>query len=135
MLDESKPPLKMLNLIMYGATSVETNIKWNGYHFEFFQRCRGIHQGDPILPYSFVLYVYKLYHIIMQTVEEGEWKVIKVGKQGPTVSHLIFVDDLLLFGEAKPRQMQCVMRCLKKFCAMSGEQVSYDKTKVLFSKM
>lgn len=70
----------------------------------------------------------------MQVVEEGEWKAIKVGKQGSTMSHLMFAKDLLLFGEATPRQMQCVMRCLNFLCEISREEVSHEKTRVLFSK-
>lgn len=45
----------------------------------------------------------------------------------------MFVDDMILFGEATLRKMQCVMRSLNKFCAISGEQVSHEKTRILFS--
>jgi hypothetical protein len=42
----------------------------------------------------------KLSHIILQAVEEGKWRGIQAGRTGPMISHLMFADDLLLFGEA-----------------------------------
>jgi hypothetical protein len=76
----------------------------------------------------------KLSHIILQAVEEGKWKGIKVGKNGPMISHLMFADDLLLFGEATEEQMECVIDSLNNFCSMSGQEVSQDKTSVIFSR-
>ncbi|KAK2394949.1 hypothetical protein QL285_056723 [Trifolium repens] len=76
----------------------------------------------------------KLSHLIMHAVNEGEWRGIKAGRHGPMVSHLMFADDLLLFGEATENQMKCVMEILHKFCIVSGQEVSHEKTSVLFSK-
>jgi hypothetical protein len=76
----------------------------------------------------------KLSHLIMHAVEEGRWNGIKAGRHGPVVSHLMFADDLLLFGEANERQMQCVMDTMETFCSMSGQEVSIEKTSILFSR-
>jgi uncharacterized protein YbaP (TraB family) len=57
-------------------------------------------------------------------VEEGKWEGIKVGKNGPMNSHLMFADDLLLFGEATEEQMECMINSLNNFCSMSGQEVS-----------
>jgi hypothetical protein len=62
----------------------------------------------------------KLSHLIMHGVENGIWQTTKVGRNGPAVSHLMFADDLLLFGEAIDRQMIYTMNVLNKFCYMSG---------------
>ncbi|PNX92647.1 ribonuclease H, partial [Trifolium pratense] len=70
----------------------------------------------------------------MHSVDVGEWRGIKAGRSGPMVSHLMFADDLLLFGEASEKQMRCVMNILNKFCLMSGQEVSQEKTSILFSK-
>ncbi|CAJ2645411.1 unnamed protein product [Trifolium pratense] len=75
-----------------------------------------------------------LSHLIMHSVDVGEWRGIKAGRSGPMVSHLMFADDLLLFGEASEKQMRCVMNILNKFCLMSGQEVSQEKTSILFSK-
>jgi hypothetical protein len=61
----------------------------------------------------------KLSHMILQAVNDGEWKGIKVGRSGPSISHLMFADDLLLFGQATEQQMNCVTRILDQFCSLS----------------
>jgi hypothetical protein len=133
-LCEINLPTNLVNIIMHAVTSVETNVKWNGARSEYFRPQRGIRQGDPISPYLFVLCMDKLSHLIIHEVNRGKWKGIKAGRDGPMVSHLMFADDLLLFGEAKEEQMQCVIDTLNKFCNLSGQEVSQEKTSIYFSK-
>jgi hypothetical protein len=133
-LMEIKIPKEIINIIMHAVSSVTTNVKWNGARAEYFKPRRGIRQGDPISPYLFVLCMDKLSHLILQSVSEGKWIGIKAGRRGPMVSHLIFADDLLLFGEASERQMKAVIETLECFCSMSGQKVSQDKTSIIFSK-
>jgi hypothetical protein len=137
-LSEIKLPECLVNLIMHAVTSVETNVKWNGARAEYFRPQRGIRQGDPISPYLFVLCMDKLSHLIMHVVNVGDWRGIKAGRNGPMVSHLMFADDLLLFGEASENQMNCVMQILDTFCKLSGQEVSQAKTistRILFQGM
>lgn len=54
-------------------------------------------------------------------------------KQVPMISHMIFTDDLFLFTEATKSQMKCVMETIQTFCNISGQEVSSDKTNMLFS--
>ncbi|GAU34270.1 hypothetical protein TSUD_321160 [Trifolium subterraneum] len=124
----------LINIIMHSISSVMTNVKWNDTRTDFFRPQRGIRQGDPISPYLFVLCMDKLSHIILQAVEEGKWRGIKAGRNGPMISHLMFADDLLLFGSASVDQMRCVVDSLNLFCSMSGQEVSQDKTSVMFSR-
>jgi hypothetical protein len=133
-LQEINFPESLINVVMHSVTSVRTNVKWNGARSEFFKPRRGIRQGDPISPYLFVMCMEKLSHLILHAVEQRRWKGIKAGRSGPMVSHLMFADDLLLFGEASEGQILCVMDTLQQFCNMSGQEISQDKTSVLFSK-
>jgi hypothetical protein len=126
--------VSLINVIMHSVTSVSTNVKWNGTRSEFFRPRRGIRQGDPISPYLFVLCMDKLSHIILQVVGEEKWKGIRAGRNGTMISHLMFADDLLLFGEANEKQMNCVIDSLNTFCSMSGQEVSQEKTSILFSR-
>ncbi|XP_045810455.1 uncharacterized protein LOC123904892 [Trifolium pratense] len=133
-LTEVGYPLEWINVVMTSVTSVRTNVKWNGVRAEYFQPQQGIRQGDPISPYLFVICMDKLSHLITQGVQEGEWKPMRAGKNGPFISHLMFADDLLLFVEATSTQMNVVLRILGQFCQLSGQQVSHEKTSIMFSK-
>lgn len=68
--------MKIINIIMHGMTSVETNIKWNGSTSEYFCPNRGIRQGYHVSPYLFVLYLDKRSHLISQVVQDGNWRTI-----------------------------------------------------------
>lgn len=74
----------------------------------------------------------KLSHLICEAVEDGVWKAPKAGRNGPTISHLMFADDLLLFGQATSNQMECVLHILRKFCLLAGQKVSIEKTSIFF---
>jgi hypothetical protein len=76
----------------------------------------------------------KLSPMILHEVYQGNWKSIKAGRRGLMVSHLMFADDFLLFGEATENQMWCVTNTLNHFCMLSGQKVSHEKTSILFSK-
>jgi hypothetical protein len=106
-------PENVINLIMHMVTSVETNVKWNGARADYFRPQRGIRQSDPISPYLFAMCIDKLSHLISHEVNIGDWKALRAGRGGPLVSHLMFADDLLLFGEATENQISCVMKVLK----------------------
>lgn len=75
---------------------------------------------DPISPYLFVIFIDKFSRLISHAVDMKDWKAIKVGSNGPVVLHLMFADDLLLFGESSTMQMKCVILILEKFCKMFG---------------
>lgn len=132
MLIEVGLPNIMVQFIMNCVTSVKTNVMWNGNRAKYFAPQRGIRQGDPMSPYIFVLCIDKLYHLISQAVEEDGWKPLREGRNMPMVSHLMFVDDLLLFGKADASQIRCVNRVLEEFCRMSGQKVSVEKTSIFF---
>lgn len=116
------------------VTSSSLALKWNGEKLDNFEPRRGLRQGDPISPYLFGLCMEKLALLILQLVHEKKWHPIKISKDGPAISHLFFVDDCLLFTQAKSSQVKLVQEVLQKFCLASGLKVSVQKTRFLVSK-
>lgn len=68
-------------------------------------------------PLLFVLCMERLGHLIQAYVDEGAWKALKASRNGPRISYLFFVDDLLLFAEAGQDQVNCIKDCLDRFCS------------------
>ncbi|KAK4270818.1 hypothetical protein QN277_019587 [Acacia crassicarpa] len=122
-----------IHLIISCVSSVSYNVIWNGTQTEFFFPRRGLRQGDPISPLLFVLCMEKLSHLICDEVSRGGWKPISVSNSGLQVSHLLFADDLLLFGVASENQALCMLNCLDCFSRASGGKVSCEKSSVFFS--
>lgn len=108
----------------------------NGDISKAFSAGRGVRQGDPLSPYIFVLCIEKLSHLIQTSVEFGQWKPIKSSQHGPPVSHIFFVDDLILFAEASTSQARVLKKVVDSFCELSGQSVNFDKSKLdlLFSE-
>ncbi|GAU36899.1 hypothetical protein TSUD_220680 [Trifolium subterraneum] len=76
----------------------------------------------------------RLSHIIADQVEASYWKSMRAGRSGPQISHLLFVDDLLLFAETSIEQAHRIMHCLDLFCTASGQKINNKKTQIFFSK-
>lgn len=61
---------------------------------------RGLRQGDPLAQYLFIWGMKCLGHLIDFVVEQKFWERVMLSQSGPRVSHLFFVDDLVLFYRA-----------------------------------
>ena len=64
-------PVQISRLIMQCVTSSSMKLLWNGTTTETFKPTHGIHQGDPLSPYLFVLCLERLAHAIQNAVRLG----------------------------------------------------------------
>ncbi|XP_061355877.1 uncharacterized protein LOC133300367 [Gastrolobium bilobum] len=105
-------PSSLVGIICSCISSSSFQVIWNGSASDNFFPYRGIRQGDPLLPYLFVLCIDKLSHLIAKAVRNKGWKPMKAGRNGPLISHLMFANDLVLFGEASITQLEVAWRIL-----------------------
>jgi len=128
-------PPPTIKLIMKCTMSTTLSLKWNGKKLDNFAPSRGLRQGDPMSPYLFVLCMEKLSLLIQQKVQDSStWVPVKIAQNAPSISHLFFVGDCLLFTEAKSSQIRLVMEVLEAFCGASGLKVNVHKTHIMTSK-
>ena len=76
---------------------------------------RGLHQGDPISPYLFLLCVEGLSAMLQNEVRMGRIKGVPVCKGAPQISHLFFVDDSIIFYRATLEEANRVSQVLKDY--------------------
>lgn len=58
---------------------------------------------------------------------------IQVGISGPDITHMLFVDDVMLFAKATPDNIQNVLGIVELFCQRSGQRINVDKSPVFCS--
>ena len=126
-------PLPIVELIMFCVSSSSFSILWNGVKLPPFALARGLRQGDPLSPYLFILCMEGLSALIQNKVETGLWKPVKVSREGPKISHLLFADDVLLFSKATVSNVRLLCDTLDMFCKVSGLKVNTFKSRAMCS--
>ncbi|XP_019172460.1 PREDICTED: uncharacterized protein LOC109167844 [Ipomoea nil] len=122
------------NLMMSCIRTSRFSLIWNGERLEYFCGEWGIRQGDAMSPAIFVLCMERLSQLIDSKAKDRTWKGIQLVPNGPILTHLCFVDDMILFMEATHDQVEVVKDCLECFCKASGQRVSLGMSQVFFSK-
>ena len=98
----------------------------NGSPSETFKATRGIHQGCPLSPYLFLLIIEGLSLLISQAKEDKNIKGLKV-TGSISLTHVLFVDDDLLFGDGTLLDWLHFKSLINLFCSASGMTVSMIK--------
>lgn len=57
----------------------------------------------------------------------------KIARNGPSLSHLFFVDDLVLMAKNNSTTCKTLKDTLQNFCKWSGKTINNNKSKILFS--
>ncbi|XP_074363033.1 putative mitochondrial protein AtMg01250 [Apium graveolens] len=94
---------------------------------------RGIRQGDPISPYLYILCAEGLSGMIREHEKSGLMHGCKIVNKVPVISHLLFADDCYFFLRATKSEAQTLKNVLRRYKAISGQVINYDKSEVFFS--
>ena len=128
-----KVPNPLIKLIMSCVASPSISVLLNGCQLDPLLPSRGIRQGDPLSPYLFIMCMEMLSFLIEDKCSSQLWDPFKVSRSGIAFSHLMFVDDLMLFAKADLKNCASIKDVLDSFCEMSGQKVSLAKSRVYFS--
>ena len=106
----------------------------NGGSEGFFGSFRGIRQGDSLSPLLFVIVMEALSRMMSKAVEGGLLSGFQVGSMDShlvRVSHLLFVDDTLIFLDAKPDHIFNLRLLFTWFEAVSGLKINLNKSEMV----
>ena len=95
---------------------------------------RGLWQGDPVSPYLFLFVADGLVNLMNKNIRESKLTPIKIARNSPGISNLLFADDSLLFFKANGMGAQEVHQLLDIYCNATGQRINYDKSSIFFSK-
>jgi hypothetical protein len=99
----------------------------NGSPTSFFKSYRGLRQGFPLSPLLFLLVVEGLSRLMIKARFEGKFIGIKVAR-GLSITHLLFVDDVLILGIRSLEEWVEFKKLLNLFCQASGMEVNCEKS-------
>ncbi|CAN1190366.1 LINE-1 retrotransposable element ORF2 protein, partial [Linum perenne] len=115
-------------------TSVRFSVLVNGNATQLFSPTRGLRQGDPLSPFLFIIVSNVLSFLIKKDLEYGLLKGIKLNHRCPTLSHILFADDTLIFGKANAREAAQIKLIFQRYSYISGQAINEGKSALLFSK-
>lgn len=118
---------------MQCVTIVKFSIFANGEKRASVIPSRGLRQGDPLSPYLFLLVIDVLSKLLNKAIKENRLSAIKLNTSCPTLSHLFFVDDAILFLNANKEECDQVLKILEIYNNASGQLVNFSKFGISFS--
>lgn len=85
-----------------------------------FTPTRGLQQGDPLSPYLLLLCAEGLSGLLLYKEEVGGIDGVRVCRNAPPVSHILFVNDSLILMKADMTNATSLQQVLDTYCANSG---------------
>jgi TPR repeat protein len=72
--------------------------------------------------------------LLRQAQQEKELAGVRFGRGGPTITHLLFADDSIVFLEASQGNMDALKAVLEQYEECSGQKVNLQKSSIFFGK-
>lgn len=120
-------PFSVVRWIMACVTSASFAVLVNGSDTTFLQGTRGIHQGFPLSPHLFLLIIEGLSLLINQAKRDKKILGIKVAGS-IFISHIFFVDDVILFGDSSLLEWMHYKSLIDLFCGATRMTINTQKS-------
>ncbi|KAK5785352.1 hypothetical protein PVK06_039926 [Gossypium arboreum] len=122
-----------VELVMRCISTTSYVVTINGRNGDIFKPTRDLRQGNPLSPFLFLICSEGLSSLIRLATKDGLIKSVKASRRGPVISHLLFVDDCILFGEATKGGIRILKDILREYERCSSQCVNFNKSTIFFS--
>nr|GEV77062.1 hypothetical protein [Tanacetum cinerariifolium] len=96
--------------------------------FEIF---KGLRQGDPLSPFLFILAMESLHAFTCKAEDLGLFKGAFIGRDNMSISHLMYADDVIFFGEWSRNNAHNLICMLRYLFLISGLKINVHKSDVI----
>lgn len=115
-------------------TTTSFSILLNGASYGKFSFYRGIKHGDSLSLFLFILGSEILSKLILREEHLGSLHGIKISRLSPSISHLFFADDVMIFSRANVQEASVILKCLTTHSLWVGQCINFFKSIVFFIK-
>jgi hypothetical protein len=122
------------NWVMGCLTTVSFSILINGSASSFFKVDRGVRHGCPLSPLFFLLVSECLSHFLNEAKSIGNFRGIKISS-GLHISHLLFVDDILILCDGSRRDTEKLCDGLTLFKQATSMLINEHKSSITFASL
>ncbi|CAM8983825.1 unnamed protein product [Rhodiola kirilowii] len=116
------------DLIYHLISNCWYSVVWDGSSFGHFKFNQGVRQGDPISPSLFILSMEMFSRLLHSRMADGSIVPYFVKPGALPISHLLYVDDMLLFTNGNMESVESLMRVIHRFCSWSGLRLNASKS-------
>lgn len=120
--------------VMKCIESVQFSVLINGNPGEKFKTGRGIRQGDPLSPYIFLLCAEGFSAMLSREESLNSFSGLKINRYCPSLTHLFFADDSIVFCGAEEKDCYAIKRILEAYKSALGQSVNLSKSSYMVSK-
>lgn len=107
--------------------------KWSTTRF-FFPSKQRIETRRPLVSFLFIISIELLSRILYKVEEHTLLKEIEMTRNGSLLSHIQFVNDLLILCRASDSNAIVYMLILGTFYSWSGQEINTEKFGMMFSR-
>ncbi|GJW01256.1 putative RNA-directed DNA polymerase, eukaryota, reverse transcriptase zinc-binding domain protein [Tanacetum coccineum] len=111
-------------------SSSRASILVNGSPTSEFSINRGLRQGDPLSPFLFILVMEGLHNAFAEAVGNGLISGININNSTINISHLFFVDDVIITTDWNTRDLENIIRVFHVFYLASGLKINIHKSNI-----
>ena len=109
------------------------SVKINGKAYGNIIPSRGLHQGDPLSPYLFLLCLEGFTSLLAKAEMENRIHGVSICRRALSIIHFLFADDSLLFCQAKQEEVKVIMDTLQLYAKASSQCIDMEKSSIYFS--
>lgn len=123
---------RWIKWIMECVKSLTYEVLINGAPYGKIHPTRGLRQGDPLSPYLFLICVEALSQLLNKEEADHHIHGMRVTRNCPSISHLLFADDSLFFCRATTSNCERMALIFKTYEEASGQMINYNKSSIIF---